>query len=41
MAGRNLTTKANEAVALALRLASTRGNPQLEPVHLLAALLTK
>ena len=39
MAGRNLTTKSNEAVALALRLASTRGNPQLEPLHLLAALL--
>jgi len=39
MAGRNLTTKANEAIALALRLAATKENPNLEPVHILTALL--
>jgi len=39
MAGRNLTTKASEAIALALRLAATKENPNLEPVHILTALL--
>ena len=34
-----LTTKSSEALAAALRSASTAGNPQLEPVHLLQALL--
>ncbi|WP_420115085.1 ATP-dependent chaperone ClpB [Pseudactinotalea sp.] len=34
-----LTTKSQEAMAAALQTASTAGNPQLEPVHLLAALL--
>src|SRR2546421_263422 len=34
-----LTTKAQEAVQRAQELASEAGNPQMEPVHLLAALL--
>ncbi|TRW43613.1 ATP-dependent chaperone ClpB [Georgenia yuyongxinii] len=34
-----LTTKSQEAIAEAIRAASTAGNPQLEPVHVLAALL--
>src|SRR3954470_14205975 len=34
-----LTIKAQEAVARAQELASEMGNPQIEPVHLLAALL--
>jgi ATP-dependent Clp protease ATP-binding subunit ClpB len=34
-----LTAKSREAVSAALREALTRGNPQAEPVHLLAALL--
>jgi len=34
-----LTTKSQEAMAAALQKASGAGNPQLEPVHLLAALL--
>ncbi|MDT0304811.1 ATP-dependent chaperone ClpB [Streptomonospora wellingtoniae] len=34
-----LTTKSQEAVAAAMRRATTDGNPQVEPVHLLAALL--
>ncbi|MDN5558209.1 MAG: ATP-dependent chaperone ClpB, partial [Ruaniaceae bacterium] len=33
-----LTTKSQEAVAAALQDAAGRGNPSLEPVHLLAAL---
>ncbi|SNU01457.1 ATP-dependent Clp protease ATP-binding subunit ClpB [Ruaniaceae bacterium KH17] len=33
-----LTTKSQEAVAAALQNAARRGNPSLEPVHLLAAL---
>ncbi|MFC4554549.1 ATP-dependent chaperone ClpB [Georgenia faecalis] len=36
-----LTTKSQEAIAAALRLASSAGNPALEPVHLLVALLTQ
>ncbi|HVX46260.1 MAG TPA: ATP-dependent chaperone ClpB [Mycobacteriales bacterium] len=34
-----LTTKSQEAIAAALRLATDRGNPALEPAHLLIALL--
>ena len=34
-----LTTKSQEAIAAALQLATTAGNPHLEPTHLLAALL--
>ena len=34
-----LTIKAQEAVAAAQALASELGNPQIEPLHLLAALL--
>ncbi|KAE8765200.1 ATP-dependent chaperone ClpB [Georgenia thermotolerans] len=34
-----LTTKSQEAIAEAIRTASAAGNPQLEPVHVLAALL--
>lgn len=34
-----LTTKSQEALAEAIRTASDRGNPQVEPLHLLAALL--
>jgi ATP-dependent Clp protease ATP-binding subunit ClpB len=36
-----LTTKAQEAVARAQELAAEAGNPQIEPVHLLAALLAE
>ncbi|MCU1433157.1 MAG: ATP-dependent chaperone ClpB, partial [Actinotalea sp.] len=36
-----LTTKSQEALAAALQAASTAGNPQLEPVHLLEALLAQ
>ena len=34
-----LTTKSQEALAEAIHTASDRGNPQVEPLHLLAALL--
>lgn len=34
-----LTTKSQEAIAAALQAATAAGNPQLEPIHLLAALL--
>ncbi|HLT83184.1 MAG TPA: ATP-dependent chaperone ClpB [Phototrophicaceae bacterium] len=34
-----LTTKSQEAIASAIRAAATAGNPQLEPVHVLVALL--
>ncbi|MCI2178206.1 MAG: ATP-dependent chaperone ClpB [Ancrocorticia sp.] len=34
-----LTTKSQEALAEAIRNATDRGNPQVEPLHLLAALL--
>ncbi len=34
-----LTTKSQEAIASAMRAAATAGNPQLEPVHVLVALL--
>src|SRR5687768_8010067 len=33
------TVKSQEALAAAQRIAGARGNPQLEPVHLLLALL--
>ncbi|GAA4896887.1 ATP-dependent chaperone ClpB [Streptomonospora salina] len=36
-----LTTKSQEAVSTAMRRASTDGNPQIEPVHVLAALLSQ
>ena len=36
-----LTTKSQEALAEAIRLATDAGNPQVEPLHLLAALLAK
>ncbi|WP_182049655.1 ATP-dependent chaperone ClpB [Changpingibacter yushuensis] len=36
-----LTTKSQEALAEAIRMASDRGNPQVEPLHLLAALLNQ
>lgn len=35
----NLTTKAQEAVSSAAQMASAAGNPQIEPLHLLEALL--
>ena len=34
-----LTTKSQEAIAAAIAMASAAGNPQIEPVHVLAALL--
>ena len=36
---REMTTKAQEAVASALQSASAAGNPQVEPIHLLHALI--
>jgi ATP-dependent Clp protease ATP-binding subunit ClpB len=36
-----LTTKSQEAIADAIRRATAAGNPQLEPVHLLAALIAQ
>ena len=36
-----LTLKAQEAVARAQELATDRGNAQIDPLHLLAALLTE
>ena len=36
-----LTLKAQEAVAAAQELAAERGSPQLDPLHLLAALLAE
>ena len=36
---REMTTKAQEAVASALQSASAAGNPQVEPIHLLQALI--
>ena len=36
---REMTTKAQEAVASALQSASATGNPQVEPIHLLQALI--
>ncbi|HLV54040.1 MAG TPA: ATP-dependent chaperone ClpB [Actinotalea caeni] len=36
-----LTTKSQEAMAAALQAAAAAGNPQLEPAHLLAALLAQ
>ncbi|HZK04284.1 MAG TPA: ATP-dependent chaperone ClpB [Actinomycetaceae bacterium] len=36
-----LTTKSQEAVAAAIQLATSKGNPTLEPAHLLSALLTQ
>ncbi|MFW6204339.1 MAG: Clp protease N-terminal domain-containing protein, partial [Actinomycetota bacterium] len=33
------TTRAQEALSVAVRTAATAGNPQVEPVHLLRALL--
>lgn len=35
----NLTTKSQEAVSSAVQMASAAGNPQVEPLHLLAALM--
>ena len=35
----NLTTKSQEALSSAVQMASAVGNPQVEPLHLLAALL--
>ncbi|MEU5875997.1 ATP-dependent chaperone ClpB [Spirillospora sp. NPDC047279] len=35
-----LTLKSREAITIALRQAASAGNPQVEPLHLLAALLT-
>ncbi|MFC7407223.1 ATP-dependent chaperone ClpB [Georgenia alba] len=34
-----LTTKSQEAIAAAIQSAATAGNPQLEPIHVLSALL--
>ena len=34
-----LTTRSQEAMAAAVRRATTDGHPQVEPAHLLAALL--
>ena len=36
---REMTTKAQEAIASALQAASVAGNPQVEPIHLLQALI--
>ncbi|HEX5996887.1 MAG TPA: ATP-dependent chaperone ClpB [Jiangellales bacterium] len=36
-----LTTKAQEALSVAVRSAATAGNPQVEPVHVLRALLAQ
>ncbi|MCH7752736.1 MAG: hypothetical protein IH898_11350, partial [Planctomycetes bacterium] len=36
-----LTTKAQEAVQRAQELAADAGNPQLEPLHLLSALVAE
>ncbi|HEU4540732.1 MAG TPA: ATP-dependent chaperone ClpB [Jiangellaceae bacterium] len=36
-----LTTKAQEALSVAVRSAATAGNPQVEPVHILRALLAQ
>ena len=36
---REMTTKAQEAIASALQAASAAGNPQVEPIHLLQALI--
>ncbi|HEX6232381.1 MAG TPA: ATP-dependent chaperone ClpB [Jiangellaceae bacterium] len=36
-----LTTKAQEALSVAVRSAATAGNPQVEPVHILRALLAR
>src|SRR5690606_25118319 len=36
-----LTTKSQEAIAAAIQAASTAGNPQLEPAHLLVSLLNQ
>ncbi|RNL84383.1 ATP-dependent chaperone ClpB [Halostreptopolyspora alba] len=36
-----LTRKSNEALSVAIRRATSEGNPQVEPVHLLAALLNQ
>ena len=36
---REMTTKAQEAVSSALQAAAAAGNPQVEPIHLLEALI--
>jgi hypothetical protein len=36
-----LTTKAQEALSIAVRSAATAGNPQVEPIHILRALLAQ
>ena len=36
---REMTTKAQEAVSSALQAAGAAGNPQVEPIHLLEALI--
>ncbi|HUC24125.1 MAG TPA: Clp protease N-terminal domain-containing protein, partial [Streptosporangiaceae bacterium] len=36
-----LTRKSQEALSVAIRQAATDGNPQVEPVHLLLALLNQ
>ena len=36
---REMTTKAQEAIASALQAASAAGNPQVEPIHLLQSLI--
>ena len=36
-----LTTRSQEAIAAALQSATQAGNPTLEPVHLLAALVAE
>jgi ATP-dependent Clp protease ATP-binding subunit ClpB len=41
MESNKLTTKSQEAVAAAVRLAADLGNPAVEPAHLLAALLAQ
>ena len=33
------TTKAQEALGASMRIAAARGNPQVEPIHLLDSLL--
>jgi ATP-dependent Clp protease ATP-binding subunit ClpB len=41
MESNKLTTKSQEAVSAAVRLAADRGNPAVEPAHLLSALLAQ
>lgn len=39
MSTQNFTTKSQEAISAALQSAAAKGNPSVEPAHLLVALL--